>query len=34
MAFRFSLGNTIRNRMGLPPLIALFLLFYPSFTAC
>src|SRR5260221_10151977 len=33
MASGFTLGNTIRKRMGFPPLASLSFLFYPSFTA-
>src|SRR5258706_13797879 len=29
----FTLGNTIRKRMGFPPLASLSFLFYPSFTS-
>src|SRR2546426_5642250 len=33
MASGFTLANTIRKRMGLPPSVSLSLLFYPNFTA-
>jgi hypothetical protein len=33
IASGFTLGNTIRKRMALPPLISRSILFYPSFTA-
>src|SRR5712692_7681193 len=34
MASGFTLGNRIRKRMGLTPLVSLSFLFYPTFTAC